>query len=771
VASVSVLYISDDIVGPHLELLRNICEPASRSRPHVTVRYFERLSVPKEYLNTRVTQIDLIEPGAFGLEGASRGTSRTVFIRCKSDDLAPLEHKPHYPASEFHITIYDGKSTKFAKALLKLLRGFEWGLRVQLPPNTSLTEIPIKPRRSKRLETARTYPANLQQLFKSATSQHLSWETLVGLSDQERLKLSRSICRHLHQATASFPRTPTKQNGGAKRNKKGPGKSAQNHKRQHTGKNEGDSKKSKNSKSKAREIHLTPPELAREIAEYAVQLIEPPDSKISFGDPAVGTGAFYAALLQVLPREQISSAIGIDISAEQVAAAQWRWSHRGMKAMIGDYLHMDRLQRRNLILANPPYLRHQEIAPKYKQELRERASVKMRMRVSARSGLYVYFLLLSHEWMKPDAVAAWLIPSEFMQTAYGAVVRHYLTHKVQLVRIHQFGHDDPQFENAMVLPAVVVFRNRPPSPGQSALISVGGTLAGPKKGELIRLEELRHQAKWVVTRRSSRNEHASDIRVGNVFIVRRGIATGANEFFVMERTRAAKLGIPTQALRPLLPKARTLEGDIVEREPDGYPHVQTQLCLLDCQLSEDEIRARYPDLMNYLTSVKEAGILKRNLVRRRHPWYKQEQREPAPFLCTYMGRGRGGGPPIRFIWNKSDAVATNTYLMLYPRAGLATLLQKKPGLANEIFALLQDTARETVSEKWRVHAEGLYKIEPGELLDVRFPSNPIWLKEAIALEPAESYRSTLTGWYSPSEQAPPTDAPIAALAIGIDKLD
>ncbi|MBI3247030.1 MAG: SAM-dependent DNA methyltransferase [Deltaproteobacteria bacterium] len=678
------------------------------SRPHVTVRYFERLSIPKEYLSTKVIYIDLIAPGSFGLEATDPATSRTVFIRCKSDDLVPLEHKPHYPASEFHITVYDGKSTKLAKALLKVLKSFEWQFRVPLPRDTALTRIKIKPRRSRREQTPREYKAILEQIFYNATSEHLSWQYLVNLSDQQRLKLSRAICNHLRQATANFRKIGFDY-----------GQSTNNTERTNVG------------KSDEPEIHLTPPELAREIAEYAVGLIDPTGSRVHFGDPAVGTGAFYSALLQAISQKQVASAIGIDISIQQVAAAQWRWSHRGMEVIRGDYLHMERLPPRTLILANPPYLRHQGIPSKYKQELRERASVNMGMRVSARSGLYVYFLLLSHAWMKQDAVAAWLVPSEFMQTAYGAAIRHYLTHRVQLVRIHQFGHDDPQFENALVLPAVIAFRNHPPCVGQTAILSAGGTLGNPTTSERVRVEVLRREAKWFIPRRPLSKYRSSDVRIRDIFVVRRGIATGANDFFVMKREAAARLGIPKDALRPVLPKARTLETDIVEREADGYPQVYPQLCLLDYHLTEDEIRTQHPRLMEYLMTARGLGILDRYLVRQRHPWYKQEQREPAPFLCTYMGRRRADAPPIRFIWNKSDAVVTNTYLMLYPRAALARLLQDRPGVAAEMFALLQGTARETMSESWRVHAGGLYKIEPGELLDVRLSSSPPWLVQIV----------------------------------------
>jgi hypothetical protein len=174
-----------------------------------------------------------------------------------------------------------------------------------------------------------------------------------------------------------------------------------------------------------------------------------------------------------------------------------------------------------------------------------------------------------------------------------------------------------------------------------------------------------------------------------------------------------------------------LNSDIVERTTDGNPDVEPHLFLLDYGLPEEEIRTTLPRLMQYLNTGKAAGLLRRNLISHRDPWYKQERREPAPFLCTYMGRRIGDATPIRFIWNKSNAIVTNTYLMLYPRPVLASLIKDRPEVSEQLFALLQETARETMGDNWRMHAGGLYKIEPRELLAVRFSSSPAWLVQLV----------------------------------------
>ena len=697
--SVSILVINDRTVAPHLELLRRVCNPKSTSKPHITVRYFDKLGVPRDHLETVVRQIDLLKPGTFASKDRPH---RVVFIQCDSEELISLEHKPHFPASEFHITLYEGDDVEFADGLLDTLQRFPWMFRVRLPHHTTLKHIQLKRTGTHRKTARPTLGAPLRKLFFDVTNRTLTWLLIDALNNAERLQVVHDICANLHRSASTFTHvltTSSKNPSGAE----------------------------EFSPLWEPDIHLTPPELATAIATYAVSLLEPSDAPVHFGDPAVGNGAFYAALLQTLPRTRIASAVGVDISPTQVEAARSRWGHRGLEVMQADYLHLERLQPRSLILANPPYLRHQDIPTPYKKQLRERASVIMRTVVDAKSGQYVYFLILSHQWLADDGVAAWLVPSGFMRALYGRNVRKYLTEEVTLVRIHQFSANDPQFENAKVLPAVVVFRKATPDPNRTATLSIGGTLDAPDSSRIVSIGALRGEDKWAVLR-SSNDVTNVGVRIGDLFSVRRGIATGANDFFVLSREKARALGLPSIALRPILPKSRRLKSDIIEREDDGWPTVDPQMCVIDCTLSEEEIAQRYSRLGEYLNSAEGMGILKRNLVRHRKVWYQQEQRRPAMFLCTYMGRGTADRLPLRFIWNKSDAIATNGYLMMYPTKELTCLLKERPTARRDVFASLQRAALTTIAQFSRLYSGGLHKIEPRELMQVGLPDAPEWLQ-------------------------------------------
>lgn len=640
---------------------------------------------------------------------------RVVFIQCDSEQLIALEHKPHFPASEFHITLYEGNDVEFADRLLDTLERYPWMFRVNLPDLTTLTQVQLKRPGRLRGKSRPKLASKIKLLFSKFSDEELSWTLIERLTGAERLHLVQDICENLHRMTSEYRRVLPIPN---------------EHKREDGNHNQ----------EWESDVHLTPPELAKSIAAYAVSLLASRDGPIHFGDPAVGNGAFYSALLQILPTNRIDSAVGVEINSRQVKAAQARWSHRGLKVMQADYLNLDCLEPRTLVLANPPYLRHQDIPIHYKKQLRERASIMMKTVIDAKAGQYVYFLILSHKWLDNNAIAAWLIPSGFMEAQYGSVLRRYLTEEVTLIRIHQYSTDDPQFENVMVLPVVVVFRNKIPDPSHSVTLSTGGTLDDPDSSRALPVSSLRSREKWSVSSRGSDVVQTS-VHVGDLFSVRRGIATGANDFFILPYGRAKSLGFPEIVLRPILPKSRQLKSDIIERRSNGWPDVEPLLCVIDCKFSEEVIASQYPQLDNYLSSAEARGILKRNLVRRRNPWYSQERRSPAIFLCTYMGRGSSDRPPLRFIWNKSNGIATNAYLMMYPNKVLSSVFANIPYAKEEVFALLRRAASETISQCSRMYSGGLQKIEPRALLEVGLPGVPEWL-----LRVARSARASDSLW-------------------------
>jgi len=318
-------------------------------------------------------------------------------------------------------------------------------------------------------------------------------------------------------------------------------------------------------------------------------------------------------------------------------------------------------------------------------------------------------------------VAAWLVPSEFMDVNYGVHVKRFLLDNVTLLRIHRFDPSDMQFDDALVSSAVVFFKNERPKSHHQVEFTFGGPIDKPKKTAVFAADILKTAPKWtgMLHRTSYRATNGDKCTLADLFVIKRGLATGCNTFFVLTPEKARDIGIPNKFLRPILPSPRELEVDEIEAGADGVPLIKSRRLLIDCSLSEAELRMESPKLWSYLESGKKAGVDQGYLCSHRDPWYSQEKRPAPPFLCTYMGRPtQRSMTPFRFILNNSKATASNVYLLLYPKPMLSMLLANSPGLLREIWRRLTQITGEALVGEGRIYGGGLHKMEPKELANV-----------------------------------------------------
>jgi hypothetical protein len=417
----------------------------------------------------------------------------------------------------------------------------------------------------------------------------------------------------------------------------------------------------------------------------------------------------------------IKRAKGYEIDAGHADVANRFWHESGLSVTQGDFLQQPLPQERyNLLVTNPPYVRHHHLGRVQKERLQALVRDRLGIRISGLAGLYCYFLLLADSWLEEGGLSVWLIPSEFMDVNYGTAVKEYLTTRVRLLHLHRFCPSDVQFDDALVSSTIVVFEKEKPT-GHEVVFSLSGSFVKPTKSVAVQHESLCASEKW--TRYTAggdpeANRTEGDILFGDLFRIQRGLATGNNRFFILPRAEATTLGLPDEFLRPILPAPRQLPDRVIEANTDGFPLLDPQLTLLDCRLPEPEIKKHHPGLWRYLEIGKRQGIHKSYLTSRRSPWYSQENRPAPPFLCTYMGREGNGRKPFRFLWNKSQATAHNVYLLLYPRGVLQKMLRRDPSLNATVFAALQALDTETITGSGRVYGGGLYKLEPKELANI-----------------------------------------------------
>lgn len=467
----------------------------------------------------------------------------------------------------------------------------------------------------------------------------------------------------------------------------------------------------------------TPPILASEIVDYALSLFKP-GSLIRFLEPGFGTGPFYSAL-RSKALNRVVRAVGYEIDPYYANPVRDLWKGCELELHEEDFVNIAPPQqdseKYDLIICNPPYVRHHYLNLLQKQQLQASLARYVNLELNGLSGLYTYFMLLSQAWMAADGLGVWLIPSEFMDVNYGLKVKEFLLKRVSLLRIHRFDPCEVQFNDALVSSAIVVFKNCHPNANKEILFSFGGTLLKPEKSASVEAEVLGRSPKWSQFPKDLAKpiKKPNSSTLGDIFSIKRGVATGCNSFFILTKRQTEKLRIPGRFLIPILPGPKDIDDDHIYADENGIPKIHLQRFLISCDLPETLIQSEYPDLWQYFQKGIEQGVNERYLCQHRTPWYSQEIRPPAPFLCTYMGRSSPKSvSPFRFILNASKATAPNVYLMLYPKPVLESWLKGDQGLYDNVWKALCSITAEMLIREGRIYGGGLYKLEPKELANV-----------------------------------------------------
>ena len=259
--------------------------------------------------------------------------------------------------------------------------------------------------------------------------------------------------------------------------------------------------------------------------------------------------------------------------------------------------------------------------------------------------------------------------------------------------------------------------------------SIGGELDAPKRTQLILSDHAGWAGKWNYETLSHPKDEIS-VKIRDLFEIKRGIATGANHFFVIDTETIEKYSIPDQFLIPLIPSPRYVKTDVLEADEHGSPVIDRVRYLLSCNLPPTEVKTSWPMLWEYMQAGVEQGIPDCYICTHRKIWYLQEKRDPPLFFVTYMGRVRhdSGRNPFRFILNRSKAIATNVYIYIYPRPALKKLLDGHPERTEWLHQMLNQISSETLIRNGRSYGGGLHKLEPKELAEMPLPELPDWIQ-------------------------------------------
>lgn len=461
---------------------------------------------------------------------------------------------------------------------------------------------------------------------------------------------------------------------------------------------------------------FTPQPIAELMAE-AILEVEPETCL----DPGVGGGV----LLRAVGPGPRRYGCDVDPAAVELARGSLKAQGGELELVHGDFLDLDRwpfsVGELDAIIANPPYIRHHNLALRHKA-LAKHYSRTFGLTVSSLSGSYVYFFLEAIRRLRFGGRMAFVTPAEFLDVRYGTALKEALLNWCDIDELIVLEMDDLAFDGVLTTSAITIATKRKRVRRRLRMTEarMNGAIVRGRKVRMDR-NEVRADAPWTPWL-PSRAERIGPLiagrsaRLGDYARVRRGIATGDNSFFCLSQADVDGRGIESRFLVPVVAGSRELpeNGSALThkfwraRKAAGAPS-----WLLWCHEPKSALAGTA--VLRYIEHGEALGLPERFNCRTRKPWYGVERVPPADFFVTYMSRRRA-----RFVRNEAGARCLTSLLNVWANEGIDP---------DRLRPMLEDEANARLLREFgRTYGGGLGKIEPGDLL--RLPVKP--LREPVA---------------------------------------
>jgi len=433
-------------------------------------------------------------------------------------------------------------------------------------------------------------------------------------------------------------------------------------------------------------------------------------------DPAAGLGQLLAACRREKPNAQL---VGIERDSETLRKAKAQ-APRGTKLILADYLLADSGLFEGII-ANPPYVKAQRLD--YSEADWRYFEERLGTPLDRLTNLYALFLLKIWEDLAPRGRAAVLLPAEFLNANFGVEIKERLLHALRPAGIAIFSPKLNVFAEALTTSAIVFLEKGFATAAPLRAIKVNSLAeaaafvddllvfpATKRRVDYTDLARFKPGDKWlnVLLNDAAPFDSARFTKcIGDYFDCRRGIATGANEFFCLRPSGLREHALDLEHVEPCVTKAVDVNGLVFSREKFAALAAADRRCYL---LNP---RRNGRDLDCYLKIGERLGIPQRHLPSHRPVWYRPENRAVADIWVAVFSREN-----VKFILNTSAAKNLTCFHGLYAKSGHETLAPLLTLFLNS------SGGREAFTRVNRFYGDGLNKLEPKDVEAMPCPEMP-----------------------------------------------
>lgn len=427
-------------------------------------------------------------------------------------------------------------------------------------------------------------------------------------------------------------------------------------------------------------------------------------------EPAFGLGVFSRAILSQNKEINIK---GFEVDETIFGnAKEYFDDFVNVNLHLQDYMYNDWKNKYDGIICNPPYFKFHDYDNK---NILKEIETNLKCKLNGFTNLYTLFLLKSIHQLSKNGRCAYIIPSEFLNSDYGKLVKTYLIKSKTLRHIIVIDFEENVFDDALTT-ASIIFCANDNLTDKVQFSNIQSLQDLSKIDEIINkypnlseteqtysFSELNPEIKWKAYYQKQNSIKFKNLVPFSTYAkVVRGIATGSNEYFTFNLSKAKEFNIDEQYLLPCICSAKDAKTSFFTKQDfEELKKSNKFVFLFNAQNSTEE------SVEKYIQKGENEEINKRFLTASRTPWFSLENRKPAPIWVSVFNRSG-----LRFIRNEANISNLTSYHCIYP---------KQTSLFSEInidllFAyLLTDTARQIFDDNSRQYGNGLQKFEPNDL--------------------------------------------------------
>lgn len=425
------------------------------------------------------------------------------------------------------------------------------------------------------------------------------------------------------------------------------------------------------------------------------------DCPKSILDPAFGLGIFYDEIKNTNPNNKVRFT-GYEIDENILSYLNLDGSTTDLKIINGDYLDAD-ITGFDGIICNPPYMRFQKFLKRH--NVLPKIEKQIGKKLVGYSNIASVFLVKALKELNLNGRLAFIMPFEFFNTGYGKEIKKSLLENHLLKQIIVFSNEKDIFPNVTTTVCVLLCKNdEKEEPVKITDIKTNEEINGISDicdfyQRKINPSDLPYYKKWTPIILSEQEPPIGFCKLSLYGAFKRGIATGANDFFAVTKSIIEDLGIDENNLCKCITKSQQIRKAIFTKNDfSTLYHTDKPVHCLDVKDHEKQ------EIRNYIKQGENLGYHERYLTKVRSPWYKIERRKPASILFGVFSRGR-----LKVIKNLTTAINFTCFHSFYPNIF-------GEHIVNKLFVyLLSDIGQEIIKTNKRSYGNNLDKFEPGDL--------------------------------------------------------